>query len=261
MSKKKTALMLFLLSIVFAVITLGEDIMHLSKSYQALRQEMVETQIKGRGITSTRVLDAMLRVERHRFVPEIMKPLSYGDRPLPIGEGQTISQPYIVALMTDLIISSSISGETGLKSGPAAAAKRLKVLEIGTGSGYQAAILAEIASEVYTVEIVETLGKRAQKLLEELGYKNVFVKIDDGYKGWPEKAPFDRIIVTCTPEEVPEALLSQLAPDGGRMIIPVGEAGATQQLVLVKRDGQKFIRDFITYVMFVPMVGEKDYIK
>lgn len=261
MSKKKTALLLFLLSIVFAAITLEEDIMHLSKSYQALRQEMVENQIKARGITGAAVLGAMLKVERHRFVPEIMKPLSYGDRPLPIGEGQTISQPYIVALMTELIICSSISGETAIKSAPSTAAKRLKVLEIGTGSGYQAAILAEIAAEVYTIEIVEPLGVRAQKLLEELGYKNIYVKIGDGYKGWPEKAPFDRIIVTCAPEEVPDALLGQLAADGGRMIIPVGEAGATQKLVLIKREGDKYIRDFITYVMFVPMVGQKDGVK
>jgi protein-L-isoaspartate(D-aspartate) O-methyltransferase len=256
--KFKSALFLIVLSLFFILFAYQEGFMCLSNDYAAARREMVTGQIKERGVSDKSVLDAMLKVERHKFVPAVMRHLSYTDHPLPIGSGQTISQPYIVALMTELIISSNISGETQLKAAGPAVPEKLKILEIGTGSGYQAAILGELSYEVYTIEIIESLGKQAATLLKELGYKNIFVKIGDGYKGWPEKAPFDRIIVTCAPEDAPQALLEQLNPDGGRMIIPVGEAGSTQQLVLIKRNGDKYIRDFITYVMFVPMVGGKD---
>lgn len=258
MRKFRTAMFLVVIAFFLISFAYGEGFMCLSKDYAAARRAMVEEQIKGRDVRDRRVLDAMLKVERHRFVPSLMRHLSYSDHPLPIGSGQTISQPYIVGLMTELIISETISGETELKSRAAAAPEKLRILEIGTGSGYQAAILGELSYEVYTIEIVESLGKQAEKLLGELGYKNVFVRIGDGYKGWPEKAPFDRIVVTCAPEDAPKALLEQLNPAGGRMIIPVGEAGATQRLVLIKRDGDRYVRDFITYVMFVPMVGAKD---
>jgi len=227
-----------------------------SKDYKTLRSDMVITQIKERGIIDQRILDAVLKVERHRFVPDIMAPLAYNDRPLPIGEGQTISQPYIVALMTDCIIGGSSTAEAALKNGETKGREKLKILEIGTGSGYQAAILGELSYEVYTIEIVESLGKSAEKLLAELEYKNIFVRTGDGYKGWPEKAPFDRIIVTCAPDEVPKPLLEQLNPDGGRMIIPIGPRGGTQQLILIKRNDANYVRELVTYVMFVPMTGE-----
>ncbi|MBW2359244.1 MAG: protein-L-isoaspartate(D-aspartate) O-methyltransferase, partial [Deltaproteobacteria bacterium] len=179
-----------------------------------LREHMVKQQIMARGVEEPRVLEAMRKVPRHLFVPEKYRAFSYRDHPLPIGQGQTISQPYIVAFMTEAL---------DLKPDE-------KVLEIGTGSGYQAAILAELVKEVYTIEIVEKLGKRA--------HKNIHVKIGDGYKGWPEKAPFDAVIVTCAPERIPEALVQQLN-DGGRMIIPVGKAGAIQELVrAVKKKGK-----------------------
>ena len=254
MKNKKTGLVLFIL--LLTVLLYPEGFMFFSKDHGALRSSMVATQIKARGVTNPKILDAMLKVERHRFVPDIMKPLAYNDGPLPIGEGQTISQPYIVALMTDCIIIGGATEEASLKNAAAKSPEKLKILEIGTGSGYQAAILGELSYEVYTIEIVESLGKSAEKLLGELGYKNVFVRTGDGYKGWPEKAPFDRIIVTCAPDEVPKPLLDQLNPDGGRMIIPVGPRGDTQQLILIKRSGDNYVRELITYVMFVPMTGE-----
>lgn len=201
------------------------------------RKRMVENQLKRRDITDKRVLAAMEKVERHRFVPADLQSSAYDDGPLPIGEGQTISQPYIVALMTQLL---------RLKGGE-------KVLEIGTGSGYQAAILAELAGEVYTIEIVPSLGKSAEVRLKELGYDNIFIRIGDGYQGWPEKGPFDGIIVTCAPEAIPQPLLDQLA-EGGRMVIPVGER--TQELVLVEKNGGKISRKDIIPVLFVPMTGE-----
>ncbi len=249
----------FLLSLFTAFILFNfmEGFMCFCNDYENARIDMIEKQIKARGITNEDVLKAMLKIERHKFVPDIMKPLAYKDRPLPIGEGQTISQPYIVALMSELIISDSISGETILKKSVKKAPKKLKILEIGTGSGYQAAVLAAIGHEIYTIEIIKSLGKNARKLLKESGYDNVSVKTGDGYKGWPEKAPFDRIIVTCAPGEEPKALLEQLNPEGGRMIIPIGPEGETQKLVLIKRRGEEYIRDFITYVMFVPMIREK----
>lgn len=197
---------------------------------------MVESQIILRGIKDKKVIEAMLKVERHLFVPQDLRDFAYEDRPLPIGEGQTISQPYIVALMTEVL---------NLKPTD-------KVLEIGTGSGYQAAILAEIAKEVYTIEIIESLGKRAEKLLKELGYKNIKVKIGDGYLGWEEFSPFDCIIVTCAPDHIPQPLIDQLV-EGGRMVIPVGER-FYQELVLIEKREGKIEKKGIIPVLFVPMI-------
>jgi len=211
------------------------------QDFTAARHRMVERQIEARGVRDTRVLEAMRKVPRHRFVPESYISMAYADFPLAIGEGQTISQPYIVAFMTEAL---SLKPED-------------RVLEIGTGSGYQAAVLAEIVKEVYTIEIIPSLGKKAEKLLKELGYDNVHVKIGDGYKGWPEKAPFDAVIVTCAPEAVPQALIEQLG-EGGRMIIPVGKAGAVQELVRgVKVNGELRTQEVLP-VRFVPMVKGED---
>lgn len=201
------------------------------------REEMVKVQIRNRGIKDERLLKAMLKVERHKFVPEEIQKFAYIDRPLPIGEEQTISQPYIVALMTELL---KLNGDE-------------KVLEIGTGSGYQAAILAELAREVYTIEILEPLAMQAEKLLQDLGYENITVKCGDGYIGWEEYAPYDAIIVTCAPPYVPQPLIDQLA-EGARMVIPVGTAW--QELKLIEKlNGQIKIFDTIP-VRFVPMTGE-----
>lgn len=204
------------------------------------RHDMVARQIEARGVKDTRVLEAMRRVPRHLFLPDKERPYAYDDSPLPIGEGQTISQPYIVAYMTEAL---------DLKRSD-------KVLEIGTGSGYQAAVLAEIVDRVYSIEIVPSLAERAKKTLASLGYGNVEVRQGDGYKGWPEQAPFDAIIVTCAPNEVPEELKAQLA-EGGRMIIPVGRAGSVQTLVkAVKKHGALQISEEMA-VRFVPMVRQK----
>ncbi len=206
--------------------------------FAVLRKRMVTTQIERRGVKDARVLDAMLKVERHRFVPRQHVADSYDDRPLPIGERQTISQPYIVALMTEAL---------GLD-------RTKKVLEIGTGSGYQAAVLAELCDSVYTVEIVENLGKKAEKLLSELGYKNIKVKIGDGYAGWPEYRPFDAIIVTCAPSHVPEPLIEQLA-ENGKLIIPVDVTWGQDLILMVKSQGQ-LKKESIVPVRFVPMMRE-----
>ncbi|HZW25128.1 MAG TPA: protein-L-isoaspartate(D-aspartate) O-methyltransferase [Gallionella sp.] len=188
---------------------------------------------------SERVLDVIARVPRHRFVPEGETWSAYYNHPLPIGYGQTISQPYIVALMTDLLQLEEHD----------------TVLEVGTGSGYQTAILSELAGQVYSIEIVAPLAERAAKLLKELGYANVEVKTGDGHAGWPEHAPFDAIIVTAAPEEVPQALIAQLKP-GGRMVIPVGEGWFAQELLLVTkdRDGVSHRKDILP-VRFVPLTG------
>jgi len=202
-----------------------------------MKEEMVKTQIRARGVRDEGVLNAMLEVDRHKFVPEEIRHLAYSDRPLPIGEGQTISQPYIVALMTELL---------ELKKGD-------RVLEVGTGSGYQAAILAELADHVYTIEIIESLGRSAERLLRELGYRNIDVKIGDGYIGWEEFAPFDAIIVTAAPPHIPQPLLDQLKEEG-RLVIPVG--GFYQDLKkITKAKGQIKSQDIIP-VVFVPMTGE-----
>jgi len=203
------------------------------------RYSMVETQIKARDVTDADVLRVMEKVPRHKFVPAEYLDQAYEDHPLPIGEGQTISQPYVVALMTELL---------RLQRGE-------KVLEIGTGSGYQAAILAELTAEVYTVEIIEVLAARATKRLQELGYSNVQVKSGDGYYGWEEHAPYDCIIVTCAPDHVPPPLIAQLK-DGGRLVIPVGPPGAYQSLWQIEKHGDKVVSKNITGVIFVPMTGK-----
>ena len=203
-----------------------------------LRERMVNEQIVDRGVTDPLVVRAMKRVPRHLFVPENQRRHAYGDYPLPIGQGQTISQPYIVAFMTE-----------ALKLKP-----NDTVLEIGTGSGYQAAVLSELVREVYSIEVVPDLGMQAQETLKKLGYDNVLVRIGDGYKGWPEKAPFDAVIVTCAPEQIPVSLVQQLK-EGGRMIIPVGKAGSVQKLIrAVKKEGSLVAHE-VMLVRFVPMVG------
>jgi len=208
-------------------------------AFESQREEMVAAQLEARGIRDTRVLDAMRSVPRHRFVPPELAAHAYDDTPLPIGERQTISQPYIVALMSEAL---------GLRGDAP------RVLEVGTGSGYQAAVLAELAGEVYTIEIIQELATKAAADLKRLGYTNVHVRAGDGYKGWPEAAPFDAIIVTCAPEKVPPPLIQQLK-DGGRMIIPVGQLWQ-QDLVLLRKRGEKLERRAVLPVRFVPMTGE-----
>lgn len=200
---------------------------------------MVRLQIEARGIKDPRVLNAMRKVERHLFVPSEQASRAYGDYPLPIGYGQTISQPYIVAFMTEAL---------GIMPGE-------KVLEIGTGSGYQAAVLAELCDSVFSVEIVPALGERAGNLLTILGYKNVFVRVGDGYQGWARHAPYQAVIVTCSPTHIPLPLIEQLA-EGGRMIIPVGPMYSQELVVLVKKKG-KMTRKSVLPVRFVPMVNSE----
>jgi protein-L-isoaspartate(D-aspartate) O-methyltransferase len=206
--------------------------------FAAQRQLMVQQQLVTRGINDARVLGAMAKVPREEFVTPESRAESYEDGPLPIGYGQTISQPYIVAFMTEQ-----------LRPKPSD-----RVLEVGTGSGYQAAILAELVSEVYSIEIVEPLAKNAEATLQRLGYKNVHVKSGDGYKGWPEEGPFDAIIVTCAPDKVPQPLVDQVK-DGGRMVIPVGDRFAQQLYLLEKKNGE--LKQSATLpVRFVPMTSE-----
>ena len=206
-------------------------------AFAARRQRMVEEQIRGRGIEDGEVLRAMDEVPRHVFVPETVRDQAYQDHALPIGDGQTISQPYIVALMTSLLELDQSD----------------KVLEIGTGSGYQAAVLSRLAGEVFTIEIREPLGRRAEGTLGRLGYGNVHVRIGDGYQGWPEEAPFDAILVTAAPERIPEPLLAQLAV-GGKMVIPVGRY--FQDLQVITRTPGGYEKDTVLPVRFVPMTGE-----
>lgn len=207
--------------------------------FTAQRLEMVDATIRRRGVKDPEVLRAMETVPRHRFVlPEYLSQ-AYADHPLPIGFGQTISQPYIVALMTELL---------GLEPGD-------KVLEIGTGSGYQAAVLAEILDEVYTIEIIPELAQRAEATLRAVGYNNVHVRQGDGYYGWPEEAPFDAIIVTAAPDHVPQPLVQQLKEDGGRLVVPVGPPGGFQILWQITRHGDQLDAVNIADVRFVPMVG------
>jgi len=233
------ALGFFILPIVFTDCTNGTRVSgpNPKGDFRVMREKMVETQIKARGVKDPRVLSTLLKVERHRFVPEEYLNSAYSDQPLPIGEGQTISQPYIVALMTELL---ELKGDE-------------KVLEIGTGSGYQAAILAELAKKVYTIEIIESLAFRANNRLLELGYQNIKVKSGDGYLGWPEAAPFDAIVITAAPDHIPQPLMDQLK-EGGRMVVPVGTY--TQELKkIVKRSGKVETIDVVP-VIFVPMTGE-----
>jgi protein-L-isoaspartate(D-aspartate) O-methyltransferase len=208
-------------------------------SLRAERLRMVATQIEARGVNDPQVIRAMREVPRYEFVPEKLKPLAYSDGPLPIGEDQTISQPYIVAFMTE-----------ALKLHP-----HDKVLEIGTGSGYQAAILAEIVDSVFTIEIIESLGRSAEVRLKRLGYQNVFVRIGDGYQGWPEEAPFDAVIVTAAPDHIPQPLVDQLKI-GGRLVIPVGSG--IQELVRITKTADGTKRENLLPVRFVPMTGEAE---
>lgn len=202
------------------------------------RFQMVRSQIESRGVKDTRVLEAMRKVPRHRFMPESQRPYAYDDRPLPIGEGQTISQPYIVALMSEL---------AGVKPGDT-------VLEVGTGSGYQAAVLAEMGVKVFSIEIVASLAKRAEALLGDLGYEeSIEVRHGDGYAGWPEHAPFDAIVVTAAPPEIPEPLKQQLEV-GGHLVIPVGKS--FQSLLRVTRTEHGFREESVIPVRFVPMTGK-----
>lgn len=205
--------------------------------FQATRQRMVETQIRARDVRDAAVLQAMGRVPRHLFVPDDMRPSAYDDRPLSIGRGQTISQPYIVAYMTE-----------ALQLAPSHI-----VLEIGTGSGYQAAILADIVKQVYTIEIVPDLAESARLALAQAGYRNVEVRTGNGYHGWPERAPFDRIIVTAAPPEIPQTLVDQLAV-GGVMVVPVGTSD--QEIVIVTKSAGGVTQKRTIEVRFVPMVDK-----
>ena len=209
------------------------------------REKMVSRDIEGypyNPVSDIGVLNALRVVPRHLFVPESLSDLAYKNSPLPIGFNQTISQPYIVASMTELL---DLQGDE-------------KVLEIGTGSGYQAAVLAEICQQVFTIEIISELGMQAQKVLKELGYKNINIRIGDGYEGWPEEAPFDRIIVTCAPTNIPKPLIDQLRP-GGMIVIPVGKAHEVQKLVVVvkTKNGKVYEREQYP-VRFVPMTGKSE---
>jgi protein-L-isoaspartate(D-aspartate) O-methyltransferase len=203
-------------------------------AYARQRREMVDVQIRQRGIRDARVLEAMSRVPRHRFVREQDLAVAYGDHPIPIGLGQTISQPYIVAFMSEAL----------------ALAPEHRVLEVGTGSGYQAAILGELAREVYTVEIVPELAERGRRVIAELGYKNVHVRAGDGYDGWPEHAPFDAVIVTAAPDHVPQPLVDQLKV-GGRLVVPVGRE--TQELLVFTRTAAGLREESRLPVRFVPL--------
>lgn len=223
------------------IVTLGWLLpLMLTQDYKKLREEMVKIQIQERGVRDSATLAALRKVPRHSFVPIDQVANAYEDRPLPIGYGQTISQPYIVAYMTEII-----------KPKPGQ-----KILEIGTGSGYQAAVLAEIVGKVYTIEIVEELGKQATTRLKNLNYKNIEVKTADGYHGWKEHAPFDAIVVTAAAEYIPTPLKEQLK-DGGRMIIPVGSPYMTQQLMLIEKTGDKFRTTSKMPVRFVPFKRSK----
>jgi protein-L-isoaspartate(D-aspartate) O-methyltransferase len=217
------------------MLQMGRSVSPQVDKFYAARNKMVETQIEARGISDAGTLRAMKKVPRHLFVPKNLVNDAYGDFPLPIGNGQTISQPYIVAYMTKVVSPTS----------------KKRVLEIGTGSGYQAAVLAEIVDTVFTIEIVSELAKESAERLSSLGYKNVVVKAGDGYYGWVEHSPFDIIIVTAAAEEIPKPLTDQLA-ENGRLIIPVGEPGSVQELILLTKKRGKIESKKLTLVRFVP---------
>lgn len=211
-----------------------------ARELERRRIEMVREQIQARGVRDPRVLEAMRTVPRHRFVPPELVDRAYDDSPLPIGHGQTISQPYIVAYMTELLDVAPVH----------------RVLEIGTGSGYQAAVLGKLAREVYTIEIVPELARRSAATLEALGYTNVHVREGDGYAGWPELAPFDRILVTAAPEQIPQPLVDQLAV-GGRLVIPVGPQGRTQWMTVVDKTPGGLVERRTIPVRFVPFTRRR----
>ena len=228
--RKELSCLIILVFLVLSFSAIGQN-------FDRLRTDMVETQIRNRGIRDAATLRAMRQVPRHLYIPENQQRWAYDDRPLPIGYGQTISQPYIVGYMTEIIKPK----------------KGFRVLEIGTGSGYQAAVLAEIVDHVYTIEIVEPLGLRAKEVLDQ-NYSNVSVKIADGYYGWEEYAPFDAIVVTAAAEYIPPPLIEQLK-DGGRMIIPVGSPFRVQQLMLVEKKGERISSRSLMPVRFVPFTS------
>jgi len=237
---KKFLILILIVLLVFLCIVIyehGEETA--ADAYLRKRHNMVEYQLKGRDINDPKVLQAMIVVPRHKFVDQEIIESAYNDSPLPIGEGQTISQPYIVALMTQLL---ELKGKE-------------KVLEIGTGSGYQSAVLAEIAKEVYTVEIYESLSNKSEKLLKELGYKNIHFKVGDGYDGWEQYAPYDAIIVTCAPDHVPPSLIRQIKDNGGRIVIPVGGIWSVQTLMSITKTNGEVHSKGIIGVRFVPMIG------
>jgi len=231
----KKYLFTFLIVWIIFVLVFSAD----AEQYDQERQLMVEKQIKQRGVVDPQLLDAMLKVPRHLFVPENLVSLAYNDTPLPIGYGQTISQPYIVALMTD-----SLKVEEGFK-----------VLEIGTGSGYQAAVLAEIGCQVFTVEVIKILADTAQERLKSLGYPEINVRWGDGYFGWKEEAPFDSIIVTCAIDHLPPPLIEQLK-EGGKMVIPVGPPYSLQTLWLFTKENGQLTSENLGGVIFVPLLRE-----
>jgi protein-L-isoaspartate(D-aspartate) O-methyltransferase len=206
--------------------------------FAAARRAMVDHDLRGRGIKDSRVLSAMEAVPRHLFVAENLRPMAYEDRPLPIGEGQTISQPYVVASMSELL---QLRGNE-------------RVLEIGTGSGYQTAVLAKLAAEVYSIEIIAALSESAKRTIEQLGLTNVSFKIGDGFFGWEEKAPFDAILVTAAASELPKALWGQLR-EGGRLLMPLGTSEKAQRLVRVRKVAGEEIVEELYGVLFVPMTG------
>jgi len=229
------------LTILFACVNAeGQSVEDDTLFYQLLRHAMIENQIIDRGVSDERVIKAMNDVPRHLFVKESLRDLAYADGPLPIGHNQTISQPYIVAYMTEILQPDT----------------HHIVLEVGTGSGYQAAILSKLVNHVYSIEIIPELGKEAANRLDKLGYDNVTVKIGDGYNGWEEHSPFDRIIVTAAPEQIPKKLVDQLK-SGGLMVLPVGKTSFGQDMRVVKKDktGQVTIQETIP-VRFVPMIHE-----
>ena len=215
------------------------DLVLAGDSFEEKRQTMVEKNLKGRGIKDSRVLEAMGKIPRHLFVDESFREQAYVDYPLPIGEGQTISQPYVVALMTEAVTLKPTD----------------RVLEIGTGSGYQAAVLAEIVKEVYTIEIRKPLAEKASRLLAELGYKHVRVKYGDGYFGWEEVAPFDAILITAATNHIPPPLLRQLT-EGGRLILPLGSTTFHQTLTLITKEKGELRVEELGGVIFVPLIGE-----
>jgi len=237
LSKTRSLFKLLVLGIIYLFTIFG----HSQIDYKQLRENMIKNQLLARDISDPVTLNAMRNVPRHEFVPTKMQPYAYADNPLPIGMGQTISQPYIVAYMTQVLKLKNYH----------------RVLEVGTGSGYQAAILGQIVDTVYTIEIVEALAFTAKNRLSELGYDNIDVKTGDGYLGWPEKGPFDAIIVTAGAEEVPEPLLKQLK-EGGRMIIPVGPHNGVRQLLLITNKSGKFITKEVMAVRFVPLTRKNN---
>ena len=238
--QRKLTLVIFMLALAAGLQTVHAQVPSDQRDVASLREAMVANEIEGAGIKNPRVLDAMRKTPRHEFVPAAYRQYAYRDTALPIGDRQTISPPFVVAYMTEQVDPQPND----------------RVLEIGAGSGYQAAVLSPLVKEVYTIEIVERLGQRAKRTLRRLGYKNVEVRIGDGYEGWPEKAPFDKIIVTCSPESVPQPLVDQLR-EGGQMIIPVGERYQQNLYRMTKRNG-KLEREPLQATLFVPMTGEAE---